>query len=157
MLIIHIYFEIYHVIKRRVFNSLSTWYWTLLLSSDHSHIRNKYITLYKIKTRFCDWKMGVNERKHVWMKEWINEWRVRKKINEHTTTVNIRMKHLNTCLMLLLITNRKTRQEDWTFKRKKTCFQFSVTSSWVTFHKRFVGLVCGFGHNLVNYFYQTKS
>jgi len=39
------------------------------------------------------------------------------------------MKHLNTCLMLLLITKRKKRkEEDWTFKRKKTniCGLFSV-------------------------------
>ena len=64
----------------------------------------------------CEWKdESTNER-------WV-------KINEHTTTVNIRMKHLNFCVMLLLTIKRKRgKEEDWTFKRKKTdgCGLFSV-------------------------------
>jgi len=78
-------------------------------------------------------------------------------MNEHTNTVNIRMKHLKTCLMLLLITKRKKR----TFKRKKItgcglffCLVLHLVES---FHKRFIWLVCGFWYNLMNYFYQTKS
>ena len=70
------------------------------------------------------------------------------------------MKHLKTCLMLLLITKREKKKIELLKERKQTimvCFQFSDTSSSVTFHKRFIGLVCDFWHNLVNYFYQTKS
>jgi len=62
--------------------------------------------------------------------------------------------------MLLLITTREKKKIELLKETKQTvvaCFQFSATSSWVTFHKRFIGLVCGFWHNLVNYFHQTKS
>ena len=54
------------------------------------------------------------------------------KINEHTTTVNIRMKHLKTGLMLLLISKREKTKIELLKERKQTvvaCFQFSATSN----------------------------